>query len=148
MRALLSLAFVLLPCAAHAAELSHYGGELDNWLSGPAATGVEVGGTVIPTPIRVVPPKMAPLVVRAPVQVHVSGGPHWTHPDTIRNHLMSTHGYSAAQLAGLSHEQMLSMHDADHNSGKFRVHAAPQSVQYASSGCPGGVCPSQKRRHR
>ena len=62
-------------------------------------------------PVEVRPaPKPQPKPAPKPI-IH---GPHWKHPDTIYRHLIQGHGYSPSQLAGLSNEQMLSLHDAAH----------------------------------
>ena len=48
---------------------------------------------------------------------------HWTYPGTIEGHLQSTHGVA---VAGMSREQMLSMHDAIHEG---RAVASPVTIQ-------------------
>lgn len=58
----------------------------------------------------------APQVVQQQLRVTPSYGNHWTHPDTIFRHLIQEHGYSPAQLRGLSEEQMLTLHDQAHES--------------------------------
>lgn len=40
-------------------------------------------------------------------------GPTWTWPGSIANHLQATHGQS---VAGLSHAEMVALHDNLHNS--------------------------------
>lgn len=43
--------------------------------------------------------------------MHQSQGGHWGYPGDIAAHLATTHGQS---VSGLSHEQMMSLHDAIH----------------------------------
>lgn len=74
-------------------------------------------------------------------QFHATGGPHWTHPDSIESHLRNGHGVNPA---GMSQEQMLSYHDALHEGRVTMRRQAAVAVQ--SGGCPGGICPLGKRR--
>jgi hypothetical protein len=60
------------------------------------------------------PPKTQPPKPVQQLVIPARSGAHWTHPDTIYRHLIQEHGYSPAQLRGLSEEQMLSLHDAAH----------------------------------
>ena len=63
---------------------------------------------------------------------------HWTYPGTIDNHLTQDHGVS---VNGMSREEMLSLHDSLHESGRPVLRSQP-----VTSNCPGGVCPPQSRR--
>lgn len=42
------------------------------------------------------------------------GGGRWTYPGDITTHLMTSHGYSRDDLAGMTHGQMLTLHDRAH----------------------------------
>jgi len=72
-----------------------------------------------------------------------STGSHWTFPGMIDNHLRSTHG---VDVSGMSREQMLSTHDAIHESSTPIVRQSQSYYQpQVQSNCPGGVCPSPSR---
>ncbi len=94
--------------------------------------------------IRPAVPRVTVVVPRA------SRRGHWTHPGNIRDHLVRTHGYSYSYLSGLSQEQLLSIHDADHEGrapAKVRVSVvtplvSSYAVRRSVSACPGGVCPT------
>lgn len=82
-------------------------------------------------------------------------GAQWTWPGNLKSHLMAEHSYSAQQLAGLSHSELVALHNTDHNSGssgtRFRSSNNFRSSGnfrpfhrrglFRSSSCPGGVCP-------
>lgn len=93
------------------------------------------------------PPQAPPVIKKQPVIVQpaviATHGPHWTHPGTIYNHLISEHGFSSQQLAGLTTDQMKTLHDQAHNAKAAKV-AAP----VYQSGCPGGVCPVPQQSSR
>lgn len=59
-----------------------------------------------------------PREVRQAARETVRTGGHWTFPGTtagdLRQHLIRTHGYSAAQVSGMSFEQLLNAHDDSH----------------------------------
>ena len=94
------------------------------------------------------------LATTAKKTVHRYPGSSWTWPGDLRSHLQGdVHGYTAEELAGLSHAELKALHDNDHNgheSGLINV-ASPVSTTverfvpiqtYLSGGCPGGVCPA------
>lgn len=60
-----------------------------------------------------------------------------------REHLQNDHGVSTA---GMTHQQMLSLHDSLHNGTKTVSKAVSKPVVYAQSSCPGGVCPINQVR--
>lgn len=87
------------------------------------------------------------------------GGPTWTWPGNLRQHLESTHGVNTA---GLSDSQLRTVHDNLHNARSSGItggsYARPamnytrsyapsfqprvmMSYGYSSGGCPGGMCP-------
>lgn len=84
-----------------------------------------------------------------------TSGRHWTYPGSINSHLAGTHGVDPS---GMTHEQMLSLHDSLHESGQLAsspMVMAPATVRQRSvtrqsstyapavmSNCPGGVCPA------
>ena len=67
---------------------------------------------------------------------------HWTYPGDIKSHLASGHGN--VNTAGMTRDQMESLHD-DLHEGRSRPAARPAVQPVASSGCPGGVCPTSSR---
>lgn len=80
-------------------------------------------------------------VVRSGTAVARSGGnfrSHWTYPGAIDNHLTRDHGVS---VNGMTQEEMLSLHDSLHESGRPVMRSQP-----AVSNCPGGVCPVPQQR--
>jgi hypothetical protein len=72
---------------------------------------------------------------------------HWSYPGSIDDHLKSQHG---VDTSGMTREQMLSTHDALHESGQATpLSTQPRMQSPAASNCPGGTCPpraSQQRR--
>lgn len=89
---------------------------------------------------RIVAVKPAPVVPKSVVVP--TAGPHWTHPGTIYSHLISEHGFSPAQLAGLTAEQMLTLHDQAHNAKKAA------DIPVYQQACPNGQCPAQPQSRR
>jgi len=95
--------------------------------------------------------KPTPVAVKSAVTVTRS---HWTHPDTISNHLQSDqHAAEVAAmgvtLVGMSHEQMLTLHDQLHEArnGKTVSRTVTRSTAVPTlSSCPGGVCPVNSSR--
>lgn len=94
------------------------------------------------------PPEPVPVAVPKPVaakpqplkmQWNIAGNWNPTESET-RKHLESVHGASAE---GLTHQQMLDLHDSLHNgTSKSKAVVKTQSV---NSACPGGVCPTPNR---
>jgi len=102
-----------------------------------------------------------PLTVMAtPVSYHTpiqSSGPNWTWPGDLRTHLLS-HGHSPEELAGLSHSEMVALHNNDHNGMRSmsswaqssgRILSGPRIRLFGGNrrlfrggGCPGGSCPN------
>lgn len=89
-----------------------------------------------------------PRVVQMVQQCVISAG-HWTigalsaaaaNIGQVRHHLVSVHGHSYGELSGMSKEQLLNVHDADHE-GRHTRRAAS-----SASSCPGGVCPTSRTR--
>lgn len=90
-----------------------------------------------------------------------SSSPSWTWPGNLRNHLLSGHGFSAQQLAGLSQSDLIALHNNSHNGvstmGAAGIGGSSQVVRrqsmrsrrplffggrFSRSGsCPGGNCP-------
>ena len=74
---------------------------------------------------------------------------HWSFPGDIRSHLMRPpHNFSAADLAGLSYEQLLTLHDLNHERGyrPQRMIQQPRTTYAApvtQSFCP--TCPGYRR---
>lgn len=74
--------------------------------------------------------------------------PRWTHPSTIEDHMVSTHGVSTV---GKTRAQLYAEHDALHDaerSSRSRQTLEISSVVRSSSSCPGGVCPVPSRTTR
>ena len=103
--------------------------------TGPSATGAVARG-----------------VAAVPVVSSVPRDPrpgHWSFPGDIRSHLMRPpHSFSAADLAGLSYEQLLTLHDLNHENGyrPQRVLSQPRTTYAApvyQSTCP--TCPGYRR---
>ncbi len=72
--------------------------------------------------------------------------PRWTHPSTIEDHMVSTHGVSTT---GKTRAQLYAEHDAIHDSERSQ---SRQTLGYSSvvrsSSCPGGVCPVPQRSYQ
>ena len=67
---------------------------------------------------------------------------HWTYQGDIRSHLATGHG--TVNTAGMSRDEMESLHDSLHEGNVPRVQrTVSRSVQ--ASGCPDGVCPTSSR---
>lgn len=80
-------------------------------------------------------------VERVRMRWNISGD--WTPTESqTRGHLEREHGVSTD---GMSHQQMLDLHDSLHD-GRSRT-VLRQDVRVRSS-CPGGVCPPQQRFYR
>lgn len=89
-------------------------------------------------------------------------GPSWYVRGTnLRSHLMREHGFSSAQLFGLSHNELLRLHGYAHENNVQRgyisqpvrtTYRQPSSMRPAysrsGSGCPSGNCPVRARRFR
>jgi hypothetical protein len=71
--------------------------------------------------------------------------PRWTHPSTIEDHMVSTHGVSTV---GKTRAQLYAEHDALHDAERGFKTLAVSSVARSSSSCPGGVCPAPSRTTR
>jgi hypothetical protein len=87
---------------------------------------------------------------RGAVSVVRSSGPSWTWPGDLRNHLLSTHGHSASELAELQRQglSLQDIHNNDHNGQRAmrtRAVVIPQGQRYQSN-CLNGVCPAPQRR--
>ena len=61
----------------------------------------------------------APLAVVVP-----DGGGRWTYPGEIKQHLLTTHGYTTEQLARMTAGQLRSLHDAAHE-GRAGQYVSP-----------------------
>ncbi len=59
----------------------------------------------------------------------------WTWPGEIKQHLMATHGYSADELAGLSHAQLVAIHNRSQNTPGLKFNPTASVSSY----CP--TCP-------
>lgn len=84
------------------------------------------------------PAKPAP----KPVQRQLITSPRWLqdgHSVTV-SHLINTHGFTRAQLAGLTQRQLDDLHSDAHNRA-----AKSRTVTRSPSPCPGGVCPTTRR---
>lgn len=92
----------------------------------------------LPAPVAAPAPKP---VKQIPSAVASTSGPHWTYPGDITTHLTGTHG---ANVAGLTIEQQLSLHDALHENRNV-VSVPMYSAPVYRSSCPGGVCPIDGR---
>lgn len=57
--------------------------------------------------------------------------------DVIRRHLIETHGYTSEQIAGLSYDELHSLHSDDHE-GRAQIQR-PTRYQYTYQYCP--TCP-------
>ena len=88
-------------------------------------------------------PKSVSVSVSAPVNYssgYYDGTSQWTYPGDIRSHLATSHGTTTT--AGMSQDQMESLHDSLHN-GTRRV---VQPIRVNRTECPGGVCPNPRTR--
>lgn len=84
------------------------------------------------------PAKPAP----KPVQRQLITSPRWLengHGATV-GHLISAHGFTRAQLAGLSQRQLDDLHSDAHNRARSRT------VTRTTSACPSGNCPNTSVR--
>lgn len=82
-----------------------------------------------------------PPVAPKPAARQLITSPRWLengHGATV-SHLISAHGFSRSQLAGLSQRQLDDLHSDAHN------RASRAARTSSSSPCPGGVCPSTRR---
>ncbi len=120
MRTFAILLTLLLPTVCYG-EVSHPGGSYEAWLHASDIPPVRMQSVaVVRTP-----------VVRVAV-VEPRHGHHWTHPGSIESHLRSGHGLSSSEIAGLSHEQKLTLHDNIHEGrGVQYSYAAPRVVAVA-----------------
>ena len=87
-------------------------------------------------------PKSVSVSVSTPVNYssgYYDGTSQWTYPGDIRSHLATSHGTTST--AGMSQDQMESLHDSLHNSTRKVM----QPFRVQRSNCPGGVCPPQRR---
>lgn len=69
--------------------------------------------------------------------------PRWLqdgHSVTV-SHLITTHGFTRQQLAGLTQRQLDDLHSDAHN----RAAKVTRTVTRSPSPCPGGVCPTTRR---
>lgn len=73
---------------------------------------------------------------------YYDGTSQWTYPGDIAGHLQGgNHSISQVQLAGMSKDDMETLHDSLHNGTRST------GVQVQSS-CPGGVCPQPSVQRR
>lgn len=97
--------------------------------------------------------------LRSWISSHRTSG-DWTYPGTIRGHLME-HGWSSSEIAGLSTDEMIELHDATHEGrispSRFRSGSVGNSRNYVSgqsyasssySSCPTGGCPTSSYGNR
>jgi hypothetical protein len=94
-----------------------------------------------PPSLREPPAIVVPAPAPKPVpKIVAPAGKSWNWPGDLKQHLQSSHGFTAAQLNGKTFEQMRAMHDDSHNAAVVM----PPPVMYVQpqSGCPGGVCPA------
>ena len=59
--------------------------------------------------------------------------------EDTRRHLETEHGVSTA---GMTHQQMLDLHDAIHEGRRVTSRAKTTAMVKRGGGCPGGMCPS------
>lgn len=101
--------------------------------------------TVAPKPAAPAVTVKAPVVAKAntqPLRMQWNIQGDWSPTESqTRRHLESDHGVSTA---GMSHQQMLNLHDSLHNGTKTVSKPAVRYVQPVryQSNCPGGVCPT------
>lgn len=66
----------------------------------------------------------------------------WTYPGSIENHLKKSHGFSAAELRGLSRVELEQLHSNEHERGNPRRSYGRRTLSYRyRSYCPTGTCP-------
>lgn len=112
-------------------------------------------------PQRIAPPSNASEPPKVKGHQYPVRGGHWSvngdwtpsKAELIR-HLMADGmhrgKFSQQYLESLSREELLSLHDDDHEfkvDAKFVQRPSQQVFQYQSS-CPGGICPTNRRRRR
>lgn len=123
-------------------------------------SGLEKTETPKPVIAKVVVPSNASEQPKAKGRSYPVRGGHWSvngdwtpsKAELVRHLLadgMHKGKFTQAYLDGLSREELLSLHDDDH---EFRVQTQyvqrqAQTVMY-SQACPGGVCPTRSRRRR
>lgn len=91
-------------------------------------------------------PKSVSVSVSTPVTYssgYYNGTSQWTYPGDIRSHLSTSHGTTAT--AGMSQNQMESLHDSIHNGTRTYSQPVVRPVVRVQSNCPGGVCPQPRR---
>jgi hypothetical protein len=75
--------------------------------------------------------------------------PRWTHPSTIEDHMVSTHGVSTVgKTKAQLYAEHDALHDAERSSRSRQTVAVSSVVRSSSSSCPGGVCPVPSRTTR
>lgn len=86
-------------------------------------------------------------VERIRMRWNISGD--WTPAESqTRGHLEREHGVSTD---GMSHQQMLELHDSLHDGRRVpvrRIHVNVGTQWHSPSDCPGGVCPPVRRVFR
>lgn len=105
----------------------------------------------VTVPVSTVPLSSPPVTayVQSQVQPTIAhgtyqGGPEWSYPGDIANHLMGpNHNFSQSQLVGLSKAELEAMHSADHEGQRTVRSFQANTPSYQQGGCPGGVCPMQ-----
>lgn len=98
----------------------------------------------LPTPAPAPTPTPKPVKQIPSLVVSATGGPHWTCPGDITTHLTGTHG---ANVAGLTIEQQLSLHDALHENRRV-VPVQMYSAPVLQRTCPKGGCPQRTQTKR
>lgn len=81
--------------------------------------------------------------------------PRYTYPGSVKSHLMEDHGFSEADLAGMSHSDLVALHNTAHTNGSMasrsgnrrifsgsRLFRGPRIRLFGGGGCPGGRCPN------
>lgn len=98
-------------------------------------------------PARPAPPKRTifttPPVAPKPAARQLITSPRWLengHGATV-SHLISAHGFSRSQLAGLSQRQLDDLHSDAHNRARSRT-----VTRTTTSACPSGNCPNTSVR--
>lgn len=103
--------------------------------------------------------QLYPEVKTSRVAINYSA-PRYTYPGgSVKQHLMEDHGFSEADLAGLSHSDLIALHNTAHTSGSNmsrsgnqrsgpRIFAGTRRLfggnrrLFRGGGCPGGSCPN------
>jgi hypothetical protein len=94
----------------------------------------EDAGQPAPKVEKTEPPKAAPApLVKKPTY-------RWTFPGDLGNHLRSAHG---ADVTGMSHAEMLRLHDELHNSALAEPVKENVVIQYSTTWC--GICKTDER---